>query len=294
MIKVIAFDLDGTLLGTDHRIAPKTKEQLRIAQEAGFRLVTVTGRGEHDAKKLFAGSGIKCDWITRNGAKITLKSGEIVRTQGISDADKKWVYQQLGAYSPYAIWCGDCFQYCIGSRKKAERMFMEQIGAHSPPGVLESIRQWVQFRKMGKRTLAVSSFEELLESEPLILKIILVSRNLDFIQQLREKLSQNNSLAIAATSPFDIEITDRRAQKGLALDHLISSLGYSRREVMAFGDSLNDVSMLGMDFGATVAMGNASDEIKGIAKYVTKSNAEFGVAYAIEQVLKYQHTPANG
>ena len=56
-------------------------------------------------------------------------------------------------------------------------------------------------------------------------------------------------------------------------------------EVMVLGDSLNDYSMISMDFGATVAMGNAVPEIKEAAKYITKSNNEFGVAYAIDQVL---------
>ena len=57
-------------------------------------------------------------------------------------------------------------------------------------------------------------------------------------------------------------------------------------EVMVFGDSMNDYSMMEMDFGATVAMANADEEIKRIAKYETKSNEEDGVAYAILEMLK--------
>ena len=57
---------------------------------------------------------------------------------------------------------------------------------------------------------------------------------------------------------------------------------------MVLGDSLNDYSMISMDFGATVAMGNAVPEIKNAAKYITKTNNEFGVAYAVDEVLKKQ------
>ena len=57
-------------------------------------------------------------------------------------------------------------------------------------------------------------------------------------------------------------------------------------EVMVFGDSMNDYSMMEMNFGATVAMANADEEIKRIAKYETKSNEEDGVAYAILEMLK--------
>ena len=72
------------------------------------------------------------------------------------------------------------------------------------------------------------------------------------------------------------------------LKEYIESLGYTMDEVMALGDSLNDYSMLSMDFGATVAMANAVPEIRRAAKYITKSNVEFGVAYAIHELLKHQ------
>ena len=74
----------------------------------------------------------------------------------------------------------------------------------------------------------------------------------------------------------------------IILKEYIESLGYTMDEVMVLGDSLNDYSMISMDFGATVAMENAVPEIKKAAKYITKSNNEFGVAYAIDQVLERQ------
>ncbi|HEX3022690.1 MAG TPA: HAD hydrolase family protein, partial [Lachnospiraceae bacterium] len=75
------------------------------------------------------------------------------------------------------------------------------------------------------------------------------------------------------------------AQKGIALKEYIESLGYRMDEVMVLGDSMNDYSMLSMDFGATVAMENAMDRIKEVSKYITKTNDEDGVAYAIQKVL---------
>ena len=83
----------------------------------------------------------------------------------------------------------------------------------------------------------------------------------------------------------NLEITDVTAQKGPVLKRYIESLGYSMDEVMVFGDSLNDYSMISMDFGVTIAMENADTELKRVAKYITKSNTEDGVAYTIEQLL---------
>ena len=77
-----------------------------------------------------------------------------------------------------------------------------------------------------------------------------------------------------------------RAQKGPVLKAYIESLGYTMDEVMVLGDSTNDFSMLSMDFGATVAMGNAMPEVKEAAKYVTRTNQEGGVAYTIDCLLK--------
>ena len=57
-------------------------------------------------------------------------------------------------------------------------------------------------------------------------------------------------------------------------------------EVMVLGDSLNDLSMISMDFGATVAMENGDPEVKQAAKYITKTNEELGVAHAIRELLK--------
>lgn len=137
-------------------------------------------------------------------------------------------------------------------------------------------------------TRTIRSFEELSAAEPLIQKVVLFSTDLCFINESRQKLSGHDSLAVSATSQYDIEITDIKAQKGTALMHLITELGFTSDEVMVFGDSLNDKSMLSMDFGATVAMGNASDEIKRIAKYVAKTNDEVGVACFIRQVMNHQ------
>ena len=110
------------------------------------------------------------------------------------------------------------------------------------------------------------------------------------LDELKMRLEKNKDIAVASSFPTNLEITDVKAQKGPVLKEYIESLVYTMNEVMVLGDSLNDLSMIEMDFGATVAMANADPEVKSAAKYITKSNAEFGVAYAIEELLKRQKT----
>ena len=119
-------------------------------------------------------------------------------------------------------------------------------------------------------------------------KIFLFSVDVEMLDQIKKELEQNDGIAVASSFETNLEITDVKAQKGPVLKEYIESLGYTMDEVMALGDSLNDYSMLSMDFGATVAMENAVPEIRRVAKYTTKSNGEFGVAYAIRELLKLQ------
>ena len=101
-------------------------------------------------------------------------------------------------------------------------------------------------------------------------------------------MTGNTNIAVASSFANNLEITDVNAQKGPVLKAYIESLGYSMDEVMVFGDSMNDYSMLSMDFGATIAMDNADEKLKTVAKYVTKSNVEDGVAYTIDKLLEMQ------
>ena len=92
------------------------------------------------------------------------------------------------------------------------------------------------------------------------------------LEKLSDELKENLAVAVASSFIYNQEITAVEAQKGPVLKEYIESLGYTMDEVMVLGDSLNDYSMISMDFGATVAMENAVPEIKRAAKYITKNN----------------------
>ena len=119
-------------------------------------------------------------------------------------------------------------------------------------------------------------------------KIFLFSADIEMLDRIRRELEENPEIAVASSFETNLEITDVKAQKGPVLKEYIESLGYSMDEVMVLGDSLNDLSMIEMDFGATVAMENAVPEVRSAAKYITKSNEELGAAYAIRELLRRQ------
>ena len=87
---------------------------------------------------------------------------------------------------------------------------------------------------------------------------------------------------IVKSTPFYLEILKKTANKGIAVTHLAEKLGLSKEETMAIGDEENDRAMLEV-VGSPVVMKNGNPEIKKIAKHITKSNDESGVAYAIRK-----------
>ncbi len=102
------------------------------------------------------------------------------------------------------------------------------------------------------------------------------------LEKLKMKLEKYPILELAMSTSGYIEITHRDAKKGLALEQLCRHLGISMEDVMAIGDNVNDSSMLSK-VGLPVAVGNAKEEIRQMAKYVTASNDDNGVAQAVEK-----------
>ena len=93
-------------------------------------------------------------------------------------------------------------------------------------------------------------------------------------------------IAVASSFFNNLELTDKKAQKGHAISRYMEKLGYRKEEVMVLGDSLNDLSMFQAGFGAAVAMGNAHEKILEAAGYITKTNDEDGAAFAMRLALE--------
>ncbi len=102
---------------------------------------------------------------------------------------------------------------------------------------------------------------------------------------MKNELSKSEDLAVSSSSQNNIEITNVKAQKGVAVKVIAEELGIELVDCMAIGDNLNDVSMLKV-VGTSVAMENAPTVVSALADYITVSNEEDGVALAIESALR--------
>ena len=141
------------------------------------------------------------------------------------------------------------------------------------------------FAEMKAASNVIRDRKTVREKNLTVFKIFLFSQDISVICKIKKKMEGMPEIASAASSEDNVELTDINAQKGPVLKWYIEQLGYRMDEVMVLGDSLNDLSMLSMDFGACVGMENAVQEIKEIVPYLAPSNEKDGAAYAIEKLL---------
>ncbi|PTT58373.1 HAD hydrolase family protein, partial [Stenotrophomonas sp. HMWF003] len=104
----------------------------------------------------------------------------------------------------------------------------------------------------------------------------------------RLPLELTDRFAVLKSAPFFLEVFDHRAGKGASLQKLAEHLGVDAANVMALGDQENDLTMLQFA-GTSVAMGNAIEVVKQTARFETATNAEDGVALAIERFVLAGH-----
>lgn len=288
MIKVIASDMDGTLLNKEHKVSERTAAAVKAAQKAGIRFMVSTGRGFQQAMHALKGTGIECDYIVSSGAEVRNPRKEVLQSGCMDWKDCKMVYEVLKDYELTYLFTTADTDYCIGSMENRERELMDHIRTFHQTMTDEEIRKTDLYTAMMEHTRAVSGIEELEAQGEKVFKIFAVSDDLEMLREIEEKIEKNQNLAVSSSFINNLEITDVKAQKGIALKNYIEALGYTMEEVMVFGDSMNDYSMISMNFGATIAMENGAEAVKKVAKYITKSNGEDGVAYVIEELLKRQ------
>lgn len=286
MIKVIASDMDGTLLNEKHKISERTVNAIQQAAEQGIRFMIITGRTFLGALEGQGEADFECDYIVSSGAEVRNPKKEIV-WKGLIQAEAcREICNVLEKYPAHALFCTDDLEYCLGDEEQLEKNILEHIKAFDESIPDEKLKSHPMYELLKKKTKLARDYDELENLQAPVSKIFVFSLNLEMLKELRKELEGIPGIVIASSGENNLEVTDLEAQKGLVLKRYIELLGYQMEEVMVLGDSMNDHSMFAMNFGATVAMENADPEIKKLAKYITKSNAEDGVAFVIEELLR--------
>lgn len=266
-IKVLAVDMDETVVNGRHRVSRKTKDALQAAMDEGIQVVPVTGRCLEGLPKKIRGMKDISYVITSNGAKVYNLTHEEV------------LYRKLIPNKTACDILKICQEYHMG-------LAVHQEGKCYDNSKVQAIYRKLVYHGDFKVHKSVKDLNSLIkESRKPVEKIQVFSGKMEKLLSVKRKIEAFENLETAVSTSGYIEITYKDAQKGKALEALCKHLGISMEDVMAVGDNANDYSML-TRVGYPVAMGNANEEIKTLAKYVTANNDENGVAKVIyEKIL---------
>lgn len=270
-IRMIALDLDGTTLTSNKELTDRTTEALSLAMKKGIQVVIATGRTFSSIpEKVLKIRGMEYI-ITGNGAAVTrLKDGEVIYSNFID------------AYAMENM--TDIFK-----REKSMLELFTGGKAYIQQSLLESLES-KNFRKTHieyireTRIATENIFEFMMEHKSRIENINLLFENQDERARMRSVMEAVSNITVTTSFDHNIEIGGETTSKGDAIRFLAGELGIKRDHVMAFGDGHNDMKMLEF-VGFPIAVENAKPELKAVAKFVTASNLEDGVAKAIERFL---------
>ncbi|MFZ3131525.1 MAG: Cof-type HAD-IIB family hydrolase [Desulfosporosinus sp.] len=263
-IRLVAMDLDDTLLRDDRTISPRVVEAIQKAQAQGVKMTIATGRMSISARPYAEQLGLDVPVITYHGAMIQQAlSGDILFRRVIPSALAAKIVRDVAGRGFYAqIYLKD-------------RVFTPELNG------------WTRkYERIASVPPEQGDLASLLAQEPEgAEKILLMAKEAD-LDRLAPLLRQRygEKVHITKSKPCFLEIMDGSVDKGVALAALAERFGIDRSEVMAIGDSYNDVEMINYA-GLGVAMGNARLEIQNQADIITASNEEDGVAEAIERYV---------
>jgi hypothetical protein len=269
---MICTDLDGTLLQSNHEISDKDKEAIRKAKEQGVIIVLATGR-MHMSARLFAEQlDIWDPIISSNGSFVTEREGDKVFFESnLREEDLRYIIDTLKEYDVESNFYNRGTMYVNEVRDFVKRY--EALQKVLPKDKNITIRYINE----------TYTYEDLIREDGTRIQKGICFPPLELIEPIKKRMRENRNIKIVSSGP-NIEFTSKDADKGLAALRLAEHFGISREEMICIGDSENDLSMLSVA-GMPVAMGNAIDEVKSLARFVTADNNSGGVARMIGKFI---------
>ena len=286
MIKLIASDMDGTLLNSNHKIPQNNIELIKFAQKNGIEFVVATGRAYYEALPALNDENIKCDVISFNGGIIYDKNGNIINITPMKLKDLYYTIEILKSLEiSYQLYTKNTIY--TNSIETDITAYIDLIRANGEEPNEQHLRQEARNRLALGHITEVDNIELYLnqENNPAI-KVIGISNDLEKLKHATELLSGNDNISVTSSGANNVEIMDKKATKGEALKIVAEIHDINLKNAIAIGDNLNDQAMLDI-VEYSIAMKNGNKELKKTAKFITeKTNSEGGVADSVMKLLK--------
>lgn len=266
MYKLLAIDMDGTLLNSDKIISNANKEAIKKAREKGTKVVITSGRGIKGLEKYLKEVNLTGEnqyLIANNGGTIYRTSDfKCIAYKGLRGKDFKKVHSLSRKFGLNMI--GYTHKGVIAAEENELSRFETKF-VGTPVKIIDidaDIEDWAEITK------------------------IILSQTEDILPQKKQELPKKffKDYNVVQTMPMMLEVMDKDCNKGYGVKALADKLGIKKEEVICIGDQANDIEMITYA-GLGIAMGNAIREVKSAAQYITLDNDNDGVAKAIEKFI---------
>ena len=276
-IKLLAIDIDGTLLTPQQQISPRTLTAVRAAQETGIVVTLATARRYLNTRQLAEALGLAIPLITYDGALIIQHpQGEILHTNSLQALTAQQAVDVMIRHTiqPVVHHITDSVEEIWTGPAELDNIWIQDYFAAFPQAI----------RRMPYATLCKG------HADPLRVVAFATEEVIaDLIPEISALQCSWNAIKQGNFGYAEMAIMHTHCSKASGLTALARQLDIPLAQVMAIGDNNNDIEMLEA-VGWGVAMGQASDTVRSIAQAVTASNAEDGVALAIEQYILHSRT----
>lgn len=275
MIKLVAFDLDGTLLQPDGSISEEDKQALKEAAAKGVELVVSTGRPYAGVPKVVEDLGFHYA-ITTNGAAVyTYPEKELVYENCL---DREIALTMISTMRDMPVY-PDSFVDGNGWGYAEKKAMIDNL--ELPLG----IRTYMKKTRLFKEDVVKTIVEEDKNVQKITVDFILDEEgNPKDYEKVKQLFLDCPLVDMVSGGVLNLEVTKKGVNKGVALQMLAGKLGIAIEETMAIGDSENDWTIVDAA-GIGVCMENGEDIVKEKANYITKSNIESGVSVALRKFV---------
>lgn len=273
VIKLICIDLDGTLLNDEKKVSEKDRCTIQYARTKGINVTIFTGRNYYAALPYVQELGIEIPVVFQNGALIATPSvNKIFR---MITLDSKIAMETIRLSKKYGL-----FPVVYESFFSRQDMLLE----NDYFGVFESY-----FKLNQSRIKKIDHLESFLLTTKSIAEVAIVGKEILIEKFTKDLLKNSDGFTLVKNQQIDsevfMEVFGKDVGKEIALDFLLYLFNIGLSEVAYIGDNYNDLKIM-QRVGFPIAMQNAPQDVKDVARFVTLSNNESGVSLAIERVME--------
>lgn len=279
--RLLATDMDGTLLKNNKTISEENLGALKEAVSMGMELIICTGRPYGALKPYLNQIGNPCWLVTNNGAVIRDKNKKIVRVVKLKQSALETALNVLIEEDIYYHGADQNYTYTNSywQRTKLYQSFMRNQGL-SWAGSWIFAMGTVLFKDSHRKV----NIPDYVKGGGSLCSLFVYDEDRERLAAVKKRLEQIPHIQVTSSGKHNLELLDPMATKGAALGEVAKEIKIPPEEIMAVGDQLNDLSMIKYA-GLGIAMANAENTVLEAADWVTKSNEEHGIRHILEEKI---------